>query len=185
MRIGLKSIYIVLIFGLFMSLHAESSIDAQIQNIRNAPPKERVAMMNAFKVQLFKMNAEQRNETISHLRASSHLKGHTKEMMHNDMHQKMNTNSYQSDSMQNMRRTGWMNQNQKQRQMHGVDQLMQKQKEMLTQNPTLTKPPETNQQQKEMLTQNPTLTKPPETNQQQKEMLTQNPTLTNSPVTNH
>ncbi len=126
-------IYIILLFGFFTILSAESNIDAQIQKIRNAPPKERVAMMNALKVQLSKMNAQQRNEAISHLRATPNIKGHTTEMMHNGMRQKMNTNSYQSDSMQNMHRTEWMNQK------HGADQFMNKQGGISPQDSTWTK----------------------------------------------
>ena len=118
----MKSIFIILLFGMFVSSYAESSIDVQIQKIRSAPPKERVQMMNALKVQLSNMNAQQRNEAISHLRTGTRVNSH--ESHTNDTHQEMRKDSYQSDSMQDIHDVERMNQKQ------GEDQFMHEQENM-------------------------------------------------------
>jgi len=106
-----KTLYIFLVFGFFVHLSAEPNIDAQIQKIRNAPPAQRVEMMNALKVQLSTMNASQRGEAISRLRAHSHTQHNSKnqEQEHNH-HRDMRQNSNQSDNIQYMHRNERMNQ---------------------------------------------------------------------------
>ena len=52
-------------------LMANESIDAQIQKIQDAPPQERVELMNSFKKQLRNMNSEDRIQAISSLRNST------------------------------------------------------------------------------------------------------------------
>jgi len=81
MRYIKKLIITSLFFGVFSSLGADLSIDAQIQNIKNAPPARRVEMMNALKVQLSEMNSQDRSATISKMRlkmgkGNSHQSNH-------------------------------------------------------------------------------------------------------------
>ena len=67
----MMQIWKLLWFGfIFLQTLYALDIDAQITQIKNAPPQERVKLMNAFKVQLSKMNETQREKAISTLRAT-------------------------------------------------------------------------------------------------------------------
>ncbi|NPA29651.1 MAG: hypothetical protein GXO33_05645 [Epsilonproteobacteria bacterium] len=59
----------LLLSALFCLLGAES-IDQEIARIASAPPKERVALMNALKRRLFQLNEAERLKAIERLRAS-------------------------------------------------------------------------------------------------------------------
>lgn len=69
MKTLIKNIILILLFG--SAVFAETSVDEQIQEIKNAPAHERVKLMNKLKLQLAEMNAEQRNEAISKLRTQT------------------------------------------------------------------------------------------------------------------
>lgn len=62
-----KSIFSILLLESLTFSFADVSIDVQIQEIKNAPPLERVKLMNQLKTKLSNMNAEQRSEAISKL----------------------------------------------------------------------------------------------------------------------
>ena len=64
---------------------AELSIDAQIQEIKNAPPAQRVELMNALKMRLSTMNAQERSDTISALRTQSRTR--SEQAQADNMHQ--------------------------------------------------------------------------------------------------
>lgn len=93
-----KSIFSILLLGSLTLSFSDMSIDAQIQEIKNAPAHERVQLMNQLKTKLADMNAEQRSEAISKLRTQTSVQNRVQ--------------SNQVDSMQ---------------QMHGIDRMNQKQ----------------------------------------------------------
>jgi len=94
-----KQLFIILLFAMLTSLHADVSIDQQIQNIKNAPPAKRVEMMNALKVQLSNMNSQDRSASIAKMRSQMHSKP-SQQNNNNNMNQRMQKNH--SDSMQQM-----------------------------------------------------------------------------------
>lgn len=47
---------------------AQDSVDAQIQEIKNAPQQERVRLMNQFKLRLSEMNQEDREAAVALMR---------------------------------------------------------------------------------------------------------------------
>ncbi len=109
---------------------AEVSIDAQIEQIKNANPEQRRELMNRFKEELANMNREERMEAISKLReqmhalnahqAGEHANEHAQkgmEHMEENM-QKMRDMAQSHQSMQ-MQHEGEMEQ---MHQMQGVDQ---------------------------------------------------------------
>lgn len=53
-----------------LSLFSNESLDEQIEAIKNAPPEKRAAMMNNLKLQIAKMNEEQRANVIESMRQS-------------------------------------------------------------------------------------------------------------------
>lgn len=56
------------------SLMSAESINEQIDKIRNAPPRERVEMMNRLKLQIATMNEEERSKTLEALRANGSMR---------------------------------------------------------------------------------------------------------------
>ncbi|WP_353661934.1 hypothetical protein [Hydrogenimonas sp. SS33] len=56
--------------ALFASESGSVNIDAQIEEIKKAPPSQRRELMNRFKMELAHMNQQQRMEAIRQLRAS-------------------------------------------------------------------------------------------------------------------
>ena len=93
-----KSIFTILLLGSLTLSFSDMSIDAQIQEIKNAPPHERVKLMNKLKIQLADMNAEQRSEAILQLRTQTRTQSRIQ--------------SGQADNMQQMQGIERMNQNQ-------------------------------------------------------------------------
>lgn len=93
-----KSIFSILLLGSLTLSFSDMSIDAQIQEIKNAPAQERVKLMNQLKTQLADMNAEQRSEAISQLRTQTRTQDRIQ--------------SIQADNMQQMQGIERMNQNQ-------------------------------------------------------------------------
>jgi len=98
MKTFMKNILILL--GSFSLLSAELSIDAQIQEVKNAPASERVELMNALKTRLSTMNAQERNDAISELRSQSRTQFRTR------------WGEVQSDNMRQMQGMERMNQKQ-------------------------------------------------------------------------
>lgn len=78
-----KILIYFLLFSLTSASHAQS-INEQIEAIKSAQPKERVAMMNRLKLQIAAMNEEQRMQAINTLQRS---KGMKQTNMQSRMHQ--------------------------------------------------------------------------------------------------
>ena len=72
-----------LFVGLFTLSLKAINIDQQINRIKNAPPQERVQLMNQFKLQLATMNQNQRADAIKGLRSKMH-QGQTPSAMSTD-----------------------------------------------------------------------------------------------------
>ena len=79
----IKALLLLIIFlGVWVSSQAfenpkQSSlgdIDAQIEALKSATPKERVEMMNALKKRVFRMNQEQQKAAIAKIRKKMHAK---------------------------------------------------------------------------------------------------------------
>ena len=66
-------LFFIIIFVLITTLVADSgndlSMDAQIAKIKSASPKDRVRMMNAFKVRVSQMNMQERSLAIKKMQA--------------------------------------------------------------------------------------------------------------------
>ena len=62
----------LILFGTYPLLAED--IDAKMQKIREAPPKERVKLMNALKREIASLNQTQRYEAINALRFQKELK---------------------------------------------------------------------------------------------------------------
>jgi hypothetical protein len=60
----MKKITILMLF-LTWSIMADESITVQIEAIKNAPPEQRVEMMNRLKMKIAHMNEEQSAESIN------------------------------------------------------------------------------------------------------------------------
>ncbi|MBN2816284.1 MAG: hypothetical protein JXQ67_06335 [Campylobacterales bacterium] len=64
----MKNLFAILtLFSFLNLLYAEDSINEQIEQIKNAPAKERVKLMNRLKLQISQMNKEQRAEALQKL----------------------------------------------------------------------------------------------------------------------
>ena len=61
---------VTMMFLGMLSLHAGTSLDAEIMKIKSAPPKERVKLMNNLKKRLFSLNRAERIRAIRKLRTS-------------------------------------------------------------------------------------------------------------------
>jgi len=93
-----KSIVSILLLGSLTLSFSDMSIDAQIQEIKNAPEHERVKLMNKLKTDLAQMNEEQRSEAIQQLRTQTRTQSRVQ--------------SGQADNMQEMQGIQRMNQKQ-------------------------------------------------------------------------
>lgn len=79
------------------SLFAEN-IDTKMQKIREAPPQERVHLMNALKREIASMNRQQRDETINALRFQAKTnRGHE---VKNEQFQNLQHNLQQQNASQ-------------------------------------------------------------------------------------
>ena len=63
-----NTIFTLLLFGIFSIESYGMTLDEQIAQMKNAPAKQRVKMMNQLKRNLLKMNSSQRAKIISKLR---------------------------------------------------------------------------------------------------------------------
>ncbi len=80
------------------SVHGDSSMDTQIEQIMNAPASQRVALMNQLKTKLANMNNSERNEALQKLQGGMNHGGNNgNSVMHNRPAsapmQQMNTNT--------------------------------------------------------------------------------------------
>jgi len=93
--------------ALFGEESIELSVDAQIQEIQSAQPKERVKLMNAFKERLFKMNQEERVAAISSMRAKMNHKNtqETEELHTTQMQMQHNVESGHKQMMNQQQST--------------------------------------------------------------------------------
>ncbi len=66
---------LALVGTLTLGLAADATIDAQIEEIQNAPAQERVRLMNQFKKQLSAMNKEERGEAIAKMQSKMQESG--------------------------------------------------------------------------------------------------------------
>jgi len=66
---------LVLVGTLTLCLAADATIDAQIEEIQNAPAQKRVKLMNRFKQELMTMNQEQRQEAVVKMQAEMQAAG--------------------------------------------------------------------------------------------------------------
>jgi len=65
-----KLLYFFLLSTLLLAdTTTSSTIDAQINQIRNADPSQRVELMNAFKQRMMQMNQEERSQAIEAMRS--------------------------------------------------------------------------------------------------------------------
>lgn len=88
-----KSLFLLLILGTFMLTTADLSIDQQIENIKNAPAKKRVEMMNQFKLKMAEMNQQERSNAISKLQEKiQNQQNNTQETDKKTLHQKLDAN---------------------------------------------------------------------------------------------
>ncbi len=122
-----KTCFIAIIFflGIYTSLMAQSPLDRQIATLQQASPAERVEIMNAIKIQLSTMNAQQRSAAINQLRRQ-------RSSAHKD--DKMAQNALQGSAKQHiplkqqqqMNQMGSMGKNEQMNQRQGLDQFQQK-----------------------------------------------------------
>ncbi len=71
MKIVNTTIATALILGALTAVSANENVDTKIAQIKAAPPQERVQLMNEFKMELSTMNAQDRADAISQLRAKT------------------------------------------------------------------------------------------------------------------
>lgn len=60
-------IYMILLFIGMMNFVNADSINEQIEAVKNADPSQRVEMMNRLKMQIAKMNEQERSQTLEML----------------------------------------------------------------------------------------------------------------------
>ncbi len=113
---------IVAAFTTFALAEGETSLDARIEAIKQAPPQERRLLMNRLKMDLAKMNRQQRMEAIQHLRASMkpHMQG--RGAAEHGTHPRPPME--QMAERDQMRQTGQMGHREGMGQRQGVDQFM-------------------------------------------------------------
>ena len=88
-----KSLFLLVILGNLTVSIADLSIDEKIENIKNAPAEKRVEMMNQFKLQMAKMNQQERSNAISKLQKKIQNKqDNTQKDGTKMLHQKLDAN---------------------------------------------------------------------------------------------
>jgi hypothetical protein len=83
----MKKLLGIIVIGWVVQLSGADSIGEQIEKIQNAPPQERVEMMNRLKLQIAQMNEAEREEALN---ALQHKGSHKRIQFR---HQKMNDGS--------------------------------------------------------------------------------------------
>jgi len=94
MKAFLKNIFITIIVYHTLNTMLFATVDAQINAIQNASPKERFKLMNAFKKNLLKMKEKERIEAVKKLSKNSqkkHAKKVLKELEENTKRSNMKT----------------------------------------------------------------------------------------------
>lgn len=104
MKISLGTMKIALFFLVSGAMHAET-IDVKIASIATAPAQERVALMNALKLEIAQMNEQDRELAFSQLKINrGNVQNSTvRQIMQNRM-QQMNTqqgSTFSSPNLQN------------------------------------------------------------------------------------
>ena len=100
---------LVLLGTLTLGLAVDATIDAQIEEIQNAPATEKVKLMNEFKLQLSTMNKEQRQETVAKMQAEMQAAG---EMTQAQVQERKQVRIDQAEATGEMVRAQHMNQKQ-------------------------------------------------------------------------
>jgi len=100
---------LVLVGMLTLGLAADATIDAQIEEIQNAPLKERVKLTNQLKLRLSTMNQEDRSEAIAKMQAKMQATG---TMTKAQIRERERIRKSQAESTEEMLRAEHMNQNQ-------------------------------------------------------------------------
>ena len=96
-----KLLPILMLLGNLTFAMAELSIDQKIQNIKNASPEKRVQMMNQFRLQMAKMNQQDRMNAIKKLQEKIlNQKQTSKEKSTNKM-TRPNLDEYMDTSLKN------------------------------------------------------------------------------------
>ena len=107
-------------FATFALAEGETNLDAQIEAIKKAPPQERRELMNRLKMELAKMNREQRMEAIQQLRASMQPHMPRQGAAQHGMHPHP-----QMVEMDQMKQMGQMGHREEMGQRQGVEQYIQ------------------------------------------------------------
>ena len=100
---------LVLLGTLTLGLAQDATIDAQIEEIQNAPLQERVKLMNQLKLRLSTMNQEDRSEAIAKMQAKMQATG---TMTKAQARERERIRKSQVEATEEMLRAEHMNQNQ-------------------------------------------------------------------------
>jgi len=73
MKFFIRFVFSIFLFGYFTLSIAEVSIDAQIQEIKQAPPAQRAQLMNELKIRLSNMNQQDRSDAISQMQQQNRV----------------------------------------------------------------------------------------------------------------
>ena len=96
-----KSFFVLMTLGNLVVTIADLSIDQKIENIKNAPPEQRVKMMNQFKLQMAKMNQQDRANAINTLQEKIQNKKNTTPTTTGSKMTRPNLDEYMDNSLQN------------------------------------------------------------------------------------
>ena len=94
----MKRLLFIFIMTLGILHAAPLTLDEQIAQLQNAEPKERFELMNALKLRISHMNANERSSAIKQLKSQMHQKNASQKNSAMQQHQKM----LASDQMQQM-----------------------------------------------------------------------------------
>ncbi len=129
MKIILRTAFFIFFGTLLIAQSTNLSIDEQIEAIKKAPPKKRVAMMNALKQKLAKMNQEQRIQAIQRMRQKMQSKSQSEIKRHSDSKRHKSSVSGMAEKQQ-MHTHEQMSQMQNMTQKQAGDQYMHTNKDL-------------------------------------------------------
>ena len=109
-----KSLITLALLGSLTLTLADTSIDAQITEIQNAPAQERVELMNQFKQQLATMNTEDRSAAISAMQIKMQARQGENQAQGDMTRTRMQENAGEMQMEQNGQMTQMQNMNQHQ-----------------------------------------------------------------------
>ncbi|BBG66498.1 hypothetical protein NNO_1795 [Hydrogenimonas sp.] len=127
-----------LLLGATLSLYAadttvetdvvvESSIDAQIEQIKNADPDQRRELMNNLKEELANMNSEERMEVISKLRESMNVSDGEQVAQQARVRTRTQSRIRTEESVQNMEEAAVRQQTMQMQRAGEMEQMLQRQ----------------------------------------------------------